>query len=461
MPKYQHAILNTSRWESETIVEWLEYYISLGFDHAYIYCNDDDPVEMYDKLRPYIERETPYVTFHHVPYQGQQPACWIHFLENYKHETEWFLFIDADEFLALKPHNSIKNFMSEFEREFDCIHFNWIWFGPEDFEERPKGSTLLQFTHREDERRQMNYFTKTINRSAAIDPRKIGRPPIDMLNHRWPPTISASLREANVLGESMTDFMSDFPASAEQFMSDIGRRERIVAKAVLYHFLFRSRKDFQRRVERGTLGAYYFQPMWGTLPTRHEEFAAFLGGLAEREDLYLHDYWRDQAEAVRSRARATSIVKPHGGTNLARAARATQSSICQWSRGQTVEEDARGAINGTVTGADGFHTQHEPNPWWIADLGSVLSLDEIRVFNSLKDPGMAARAYPLVIDTSCDGQTWERLFFNNGNSPYGGADGHPLIVRAQGKARYVKLWLASTDYFHLDEVEIYSPKQED
>ena len=201
--------------------------------------------------------------------------------------------------------------------------------------------------------------------------------------------------------------------------------------------------------------------MWGTLPTRHEEFAAFLGGLAEREDLYLHDYWRDQVEAVRSRARATSIVKPHGGTNLARSARATQSSICQWSRGQTVEEDARGAINGTVTGADGFHTQHEPNPWWIADLGSVLSLDEIRVFNSLKDPGMAARAYPLVIDTSCDGQTWERLFFNNGNSPYGGADGHPLIVRAQGKARYVKLWLAATDYFHLDEVEIYGPKQED
>jgi hypothetical protein len=74
---------------------------------------------------------------------------------------------------------------------------------------------------------------------------------------------------------------------------------------------------------------------------------------------------------------------------------------------------------------------------------------------------MAARAYPLVIDTSCDGQTWERLFFNNGNSPYGGADGHPLIVRAQGKARYVKLWLAATDYFHLDEVEVYGPKQED
>ena len=455
MSKYQHAILNTSRWESETIVEWLQYYISLGFDHAYIYCNDDDPVEMYEKLRPYIECADPFVTFHHIPFQGQQPACWIHFLENYKHETEWFLFIDADEFLALKPHNSIKQFMLEFERDFDCIHFNWIWFGPENFDERPKGSTLLQFTHREDERRQMNYFTKTINRSAAIDPRKIGRPPIDMLNHRWPATISASLREANVLGESMAEFMSNFPASAEHFMSDIGRRESIVAKAVLYHYLFRSKKDFQRRVERGTLGAYYFQPMWGKLPTRQEEFSAFLGGLATCEDLYLHDYWKGQVEVVRSRARATSIVKPHGGANLARSARATQSSICQWSKGQTVEEDARGAINGIITGTDGFHTQHEPNPWWSADLGAPAFVDEIRVYNSLKDPGMAARAYPLVIDTSCDGRTWDRLFFNAGSSPYGGADGHPLIVRVGRDVQHVKLWLDATDFFHLDEVEIY------
>ncbi|WP_210114606.1 hypothetical protein, partial [Escherichia coli] len=87
-------------------------------------------------------------------------------------------------------------------------------------------------------------------------------------------------------------------------MSDIGRRESIVAKAVLYHYLFRSKKDFQRRVERGTLGAYYFQPMWGKLPTRQEEFSAFLGGLAACEDLYLHDYWKGQVEVVHSRARA-------------------------------------------------------------------------------------------------------------------------------------------------------------
>jgi hypothetical protein len=68
---------------------------------------------------------------------------------------------------------------------------------------------------------------------------------------------------------------------------------------------------------------------------------------------------------------------------------------------------------------------------------------------------MAARAYPLIIDTSCDAHNWQRLFFNAGNSPFGGADGHPLIIQTALDARHIRLMLNSADFFHLDEVEIY------
>ena len=454
MSRYQHVILNTSRWESETIVEWLNYYISIGFDHAYIYCNDDDPTEMFTKLSPYIEIDNPFVTFHHLPYQGQQPACWMHFFDNHKEECEWFLFVDADEFLALKPINNIKAFMREREAFYDCIHFNWIWFGPNGFETRPSGSTLLNFTRRENEQVQMNFFTKTITRSELVDPIKIGRPPIDMLNHRWPATLSAGMRQANVLGEDMTEFFSDFPTSAERVMSNIDRRQQILNTACLYHFLFRSKADFKRRVARGTLGAYYFQPMWGALPTKAGEFENLLLALGAVEDLYLHDYWHQWTRQLSQRAWRTSIVKPAQGINLARASTPLQSSVSPWSRGD-LAADARGAINGIHTGADGFHTDLEENPWWLTDLGAVFRLSEIRVFNSLKSPGMAARAYPLVIDISQDGNLWEKLFENSGYSPFGGADGHPLIVRFDLSARYIKLRLTSRDFFHLDEIEVY------
>jgi hypothetical protein len=142
MAKYKHVVLNTSRWESATICEWVDYYALLGFEHIYIYCNDDDPTEMYSTLIKYIDCRDPFVTFHHMPYQGQQPSCWMHFLDAHKHECEWFMYVDADEYLAIKPDNNIKRFMADREDEFDCIHFNWIWFGPESYKTRPIGSTL-------------------------------------------------------------------------------------------------------------------------------------------------------------------------------------------------------------------------------------------------------------------------------------------------------------------------------
>ena len=454
-PKYQHVVLNTSRWESATIKEWVEYYIYVGFDHAYIYCNDDDPTQMYTVLQAYIEGPEPFITFHHMPFQGQQPACWMHFLDAYKDECEWFMFIDADEFLAMKPDNDVKSFMKERAELYDCIHFNWIWFGPEHYIDRPDGSTLLQYTHREDQSKQMNFFTKTLTRSSVVDSKLIGRPPIDMLNHRWPPTLSARMREVNVLGEDMTEFFSDFPKSAERFMESSGRRQAILDTACLYHYLFRSLSDFERRVKRGTLGAYYFQPMWGELAGKPEELKDFVARLNDTEDRYLADLWTTRNELVSKRAWATSLVPRNSRRNLALSSSPTQSSLSPWSRGSTKEDDARGAISGTHSGGDGFHTDCEEAPWWMTDLGTLHEVSEIRVYNSVKSPAFAARAYSLSINTSEDGITWSRLFDNHGASPFGGADGHPLIVRCDRRARFVKLSLAGREFFHLDEVEIF------
>jgi hypothetical protein len=203
------------------------------------------------------------------------------------------------------------------------------------------------------------------------------------------------------------------------------------------------------------MGAYTFQTMWSDIQGNKEQFNGFLAELASCADDYLHDYWQGILDGIRKRARATSLVQPHGGVNFARSSQPTQSSVSPWSKGKTVEEDAQGAISGVISGADGFHTNHEPMPWWMTDLGETRRINEVRVFNSLKNPGMASRAYPLVIETSIDGSVWQRLFFNEGNSPFGGADGHPLIVRAGREARYVKLSLTTADYFHLDEIEIY------
>lgn len=144
------------------------------------------------------------------------------------------------------------------------------------------------------------------------------------------------------------------------------------------------------------------------------------------------------------------VVDPAAsGENRAKGRPANQSSRSDWS----TSNDAQGAVDGVKNGSFGFHTASEPNPWWQVDLGVAKPISEVRVFNRLDfNP---ERARTLQVFVSNDGKNWTRLFANDG-SIFGGADGHPLRVMLKGtNARFVRLQLAETTYFHLDEVEIY------
>ena len=82
MSKYRFSIAACARWESRFIVEWLNYYRIIGFDHVFLYCNDDDPRELYGKVLPYVLGPEPFVTFRHYPLQGEQLRMYRHFLQN-------------------------------------------------------------------------------------------------------------------------------------------------------------------------------------------------------------------------------------------------------------------------------------------------------------------------------------------------------------------------------------------
>ncbi len=53
MSQHRYSIVTPARWEAESIVEWLIYHRSIGFDHVYLYCNDDDASELFDRLCPF------------------------------------------------------------------------------------------------------------------------------------------------------------------------------------------------------------------------------------------------------------------------------------------------------------------------------------------------------------------------------------------------------------------------
>jgi len=118
-------------------------------------------------------------------------------------------------------------------------------------------------------------------------------------------------------------------------------------------------------------------------------------------------------------------------------------------------EDARGGCDGVKNGQWGFHTAYEADPWWQIDLGQSGPLERILLYNRCDLAERAARVRVLLSD---EGEQWRQVYQHDGTAFYGYSDQKPLTVDLHGaSARYVRLQLPGTNYFHLDEVEIYAP----
>ncbi|HSV72534.1 MAG TPA: discoidin domain-containing protein [Chthonomonadales bacterium] len=118
-------------------------------------------------------------------------------------------------------------------------------------------------------------------------------------------------------------------------------------------------------------------------------------------------------------------------------------------------DDAYGGCDGVRTGSWGFHTGHDSDPWWQVDLGEVLPLDRVVIFNRCD---AADRANDIVVRVSDDGRAWRDVYAHQGGTFYGATDGKPLVVALGGAAaRFVRVALPGGPRFlHLDEVEVYA-----
>lgn len=132
MSKYRFSIVACARWEENYIQEWVLYYKNLGFDHIYLYCNDDFPYTLLEKLSPFLIGQNPFVTFYHHKQIGQQFDMYLHFIINHINETEYVSFFDIDEFLWLSNGRNISEFINDInvkcDRIVDVIYFNWLFF---------------------------------------------------------------------------------------------------------------------------------------------------------------------------------------------------------------------------------------------------------------------------------------------------------------------------------------------
>ena len=112
--------------EPEMLPEFIDYYLKLGADSIIIYDNDS--------TEPVVS-ENPNVIVHRWPsvWPSNQTKAYYDCAVKYKNEYKWIGFFDTDEYLILKQHNNIKDFLAEYEN-YPAIGINWLCFGSSDID---------------------------------------------------------------------------------------------------------------------------------------------------------------------------------------------------------------------------------------------------------------------------------------------------------------------------------------
>lgn len=451
-PKYKTAIVACARWETESILEWVTYHKSLGFGHIYLYCNDDDPTELYEKLCSLIVGDSPFVTFLHYPLVGLQTAMYKHFLRAASHEVEWLMFLDIDEFVALKRHSDIFGLIRDYEQTADAIYLNWVFFGNNGHVTRPPGSVLAQYVRRD---RFVNPYTKMLTRVSSLDIDRIVEDGETGFWHEWKDHLMHSTRRVNVLYDNMAGYYEDFPDGARHYLDEGDRQHRILQTAAVYHFAFRSEQDIARRIARGVGGDFGGQLAFKKVLDQGD-LQSFLDGFNQVEDTFLRDY----RDSLIGRSRGSRIIPKAPGANIALGKNADQSSVCQWSNGATTEEDAAGAVSGIISGRGAFHTDIEDGPWWSVDLAETFRITEARLYNRMDNAAIKRRASRFRIQVSLNGDLWQTVCSKTDEATFGGVDGQPFIWRADTAvvARFLRIQLLTMQFLHLDQVEVYGEK---
>ena len=132
--------------------EWLDFHLGIGFRHIYIYDNSND----FDLGHGWLERRPRLkdkVTVWHFPGDGKQLYAYRHCVKNYIRPGGhgWVSFLDVDEFIVLKKHTNIIDFLLEHCKQ-GSISLNWQLFGwdrrlqlsPEPVTKRFQGQALSQ-----------------------------------------------------------------------------------------------------------------------------------------------------------------------------------------------------------------------------------------------------------------------------------------------------------------------------
>lgn len=116
--RYYSAVILLIKDENRYLAEWIDWHLNLKFQHIYIYDNGSKE-DVQDIVSAYPEETRGKITV--IDWRGHhthiQQDAYNHFMEHYKADVRWGLFIDSDEFIKFTDGETqdVNIFLKEYE----------------------------------------------------------------------------------------------------------------------------------------------------------------------------------------------------------------------------------------------------------------------------------------------------------------------------------------------------------
>ncbi len=195
------------------IDEWIDYHLALGFEQICIYDNSKD-----NSLK---SKNRDKVTIIHFPGTTKQLEAYNHFIRTNKTRCKWGAFIDIDEFIILKKHNNINDFLNNYDDN-DCIGLNWKMFGTSNNTTYINEPVTKRFQMCSE---QINKHIKCISKLNKIE---------NFYNPHFPSLINGIIKDTNnntISGPYNNDGSDNI--------------------ACIHHYYTKSEEEFKAKLERG------------------------------------------------------------------------------------------------------------------------------------------------------------------------------------------------------------------
>lgn len=166
MKSKKHFLTFATNFKNENayLKEWLDYHLSVGVDHFYLF-DQDGGEEARELLRPYEERgqvtRHPWKMWDGTKYDGptrfyqrnKNHMGYSYAAKHYRHEFQWLMKIDMDEFLfPMEGKLSVLDWLKTVDvKRVKGIKVPRINFGNNFHESKPEGPILRAYTRREKE----------------------------------------------------------------------------------------------------------------------------------------------------------------------------------------------------------------------------------------------------------------------------------------------------------------------